>query len=357
MGIVGLAFAGLPFAAAGLSADFTTYPSYADRMTLPSMLPASLIMVGLVAVLGKTRLSRGLLVSLILFSCSAFQVQNESLYRHDWMAQKMLFWQFAWRAPALKQGTSILADGMPGSLYANHSAGLLNMLYKRDDSAGRLDYYFFDLHYLSTEEQARTAMNLRYTPGNSIFGNLRSFKFQGSTAQSLVAWISPSGTLRIVTKDGANEILRCTALCANISPRSRPEELISDAPGLPDGPLLRIFGPEPKHECLYFYQKAELERQLKHWEAVAALGDQVMGQGYKPVDPSEWFPFIDGFARAARYQTAIDLSNRLLEENPDAITPLSSLWLRVERDDNQRSSGLRSALHILGDKLVLKGLQ
>jgi hypothetical protein len=353
LGMVGLGVAELPLVVSGVRAAFTPQSLFADRYTLPFMLPASLTLSCLLAFLGTKRLSRTLLVSLILFAFSAFQVQNGSRYHRDWLTQKSLSWQLAWRAPVLKQGTSIFADGLPGSWCRSHSAGLPNLLYNRDDSAGRLDYFVFDLSMLSVDNLSWGGAKPSYKPGDPITGGLRSFHFQGTTAQSLVSWISPSGTFRIVTQPYANEILRGSALCLNLSHLSQPGEVISDAPGLPKGPLLKIFGSEPKRQWLYFYQRAELERQLKHWDAVAILGDEVMKQGYKPSDPSEWFPFIDGYTRIHRYRTAADISNSVLEECPDALAALSSLWLRVKREDLQNSAELSSALRVLGDKLVL----
>jgi len=357
LGVVGLCVAGLPLAASGLVAEFTAHPSYADRFTLPFMLGASLVLSGLLASRGMSRLSRALFASLVLFAFSAYQVQNTIRYRHDWLAQKSLVWQIAWRAPDLKRGTSVFADGMPGSLFGNHSAGLLNMLYNRDDSAGRLDYFIFDLSQLSIEKLPRAGAKLSYSTGDPIVGRLRGFQFQGNTAQSLVSWISPDGTFRIVAQPYADEILRGSAICFNISSLSQPGEVISDRPGLPEGALLSIFGPEPKHEWVYFYQRAELERQLRHWDVVATLGDEAIKQGYKPVDPSEWFPFIEGYARAHRYRTAADISNDVLEEDPDALAALSSLWLRVKSEGLQNSSELSSALGDLEGKLMPQGRQ
>jgi hypothetical protein len=108
---------------------------------------------------------------------------------------------------------------------------------------------------------------------------------------------------------------------------------------------------------VYFYQRAELERQLRHWDVVATLGDEAIKQGYKPVDPSEWFPFIEGYARAHRYRTAADISNDVLEEDPDALAALSSLWLRVKSEGLQNSSELSSALGDLEGKLMPQGRQ
>src|ERR1019366_1310781 len=145
LGLTGLVVAELPFLASNLGVAFTEHPSFQDRWTLPFMLPASLMLSCLLACLQRRGLSRTLLVSSILFAFRAFQIQNERAYRQDWLAQKALFWQLAWRAPVLKQGTSILVEGMPLSLYGNHTAGTLNLLYNRDDRGGRLDYFIFDL--------------------------------------------------------------------------------------------------------------------------------------------------------------------------------------------------------------------
>jgi hypothetical protein len=92
----------------------------------------------------------------------------------------------AWRAPALKQGTGVFADGMPGSSFGNHSAGLLNLLYNRDDRADRLDYFIFDLSRLSNGKVPWAWAKLSYSPGYPIVGRLRSFQFQGTTAQGLI---------------------------------------------------------------------------------------------------------------------------------------------------------------------------
>ncbi len=237
----------------------------------------------------------------------------------------------------------------------NHSAGVLNLLYNRDDRAGRLNYFIFDLPQLLVEKLSWAGAKLSYRRGDPISGRVRSFQFQGTSAQSLVSWISPSGTLRIVTQTHVNEILRCSALCFNLSRLSQPGEAISDAPALPDGPLLKIFGPESKFQWLYYYQRAELERQLQHWGVVASLGDEAIMLGYKPADPSEWFPFIDGYTRVHRFRTAADITNRVLDESPDALVPLSSLWLRVKREASpQASAELSDILLVLGSKLVLR---
>ena len=168
----------------------------------------------------------------------------------------------------------------------------------------------------------------------------------------MVSWLSPYGTLRVITPSTAGEIVQAPLLCASLAHLSHPEEITTDTQGLPHGPLLKLFGAEPKHEWPYFYQKAELERQLQHWEAVVLLGEDAVKQGYAPTDPSEWFPFIEGYAHAHRYRTAEELTDRVLKASPEAISALSSFWLHCSRECSP-SSELTDTLHRLGDTLIL----
>jgi hypothetical protein len=353
LGIVGMVVAGFPFMVSGQLAIFDPSLSFNDRFTLSFMLPASIILACLITLLGTRTMSGMVTLSLVLFAFSAYQSQNSAFYRRAWSEQRSLFWQIAWRAPVLKRGTSLLVDGTPRSLYGNHSAGTLDLLYGSDAQPDRLSYFMFDLARMSVDEPLWSGVKLSYRPNQPLIGRVRWFEFEGTTTQSVVAWISPTGTFRVVTQPDASEILQGSALNINLSQLSRPEQVISDTPLSPAGPLLRILGPEPKDQWLYFYQKAELQRQLQHWGAVAQLGDEARQKGDEPKDPSEWFPFIDAYIRTHQYHTAASISIKVLIERPDALEPLTSIWHRVKREDTQDSPELREALAALEDSLPL----
>ena len=357
LGIVGLVVGGIPLIVSGQSITFDRYLSFDDRFTLPFMLPASIILAWLFTLLGTKKLTGAVVLSAILFAFSAYQSQNDAIYHRVWLEQRSLFWQIAWRAPVLKQGTSLLVDGTPRPLYGNHSAGTLDMLYGPDTRGGGLNYFMFDLARMSVDEPFWSGKKLSYMPDQPLIGRVRSFQFAGTTAQSVVAWISPAGTFRVVTQPYASEILEGSSLDMNLSQLSHPEQVMGDGSLVPAGPLIKILGPEPKHQWLYFYQKAELQRQLQNWATVAELGDEVREEGDGPKDPSEWFPFIDAYTRTHQYRTAASISLNLLNERPDALEPLTSIWLRVKREDSQNSPELRGALAVLGDKLPLSDSQ
>ena len=298
-----------------------------------------------------------MVVALALCAFSVYQVENGNLYRRDWLTQKSIFWQLAWRAPVLKQGTSIFVDGLPRSVYGNHTAGILNLLYNRDDTAGHLDYFMFDLPDLTANRLPWAGVALSYRPGAPIARSCSAFFVL--RVQRLKAWLHgfPRPARCELSRPAA--WVRSERFCALLQPfaRLQPEGVISDAPTLPDGPLLKILGPEPKHEWLYFYQRAELWTATWQMDAVAELGDEATRRSLTPRDPSEWFPFIDAYTRIHRYQTAANMTIAVLKESPDAMASLSSLWMRVKREDAQNSSDLQNALGALGDKLVLADWQ
>jgi hypothetical protein len=310
------------------------------------MLPACIAVVCLFARYVTGKRSKTIVMALVLFAFSVFQIKSMNSYRHDWLAQKSLFWQMAWRFPGVKPETTIFVDGLPESVNSGETPGLMDMLYKRNDHEGKLDYFMYDMRRVPEGKPS-------YRPASPIIRHLRSFSFLGTTSQSVVSWFSPDGTLRVVTPSTAGEIVNGPLLCASVAHVSHPEEITTATQGVPDGPLLKLFGSEPKHEWQYFYQKADLERQLQHWDAIALLGDDAVKQGYRPTDASEWFPFIDGYAHAHRYRTAEELTETMLKDSPESISALSSLWLRCSRECSPNSEELSDTLRRLGSKLML----
>jgi hypothetical protein len=352
LGLFALCVAGLPVTAGDFVICFDRDAPYGDRFSLPFLLGASMVLAGLIYTVSMKRLARNTILALLVFSCSVFNIEQANQYRQDWQLQKSLCWQLAWRAPSLKLGTSVYLAGAPPSLYRNHAAGLLNLLYIKDDSAGKLDYFIFDLPMLKAEQLTYAEMRLSYKPGDPIGGRLRIFHFAGTNSQSLVCWMSPSGTLRILNPPYEDEVLDDSPLCRNISYLSHPEDVISDTNRLPGGPLLRLMGPEPVHGWFYFYQKAELQRQLGQWQNVVELGEEAKKQQCTPVDASEWLPFVEGYARSKKYAEAVELTNHILDDCPDAVRPLSMIWARVERGEQEKSTRLANALDQLRNRLM-----
>jgi hypothetical protein len=107
----------------------------------------------------------------------------------------------------------------------------------------------------------------------------------------------------------------------------------------------KIYGPEPAHGWCYYFQKADLARQLGDWEEVAALGDKAFKLDDFPNNPVERFVFIEGYAHSGDWERALKLSRESYRVSKDYVGPLlCRLWKRIETettDSPEKSAALR----------------
>jgi hypothetical protein len=93
------------------------------------------------------------------------------------------------------------------------------------------------------------------------------------------------------------------------------------------------YGPEPAHGWCYFFQKADLARQMKDWETVTRLGDDAFALNDYPNDPIERFVFIEGYAHTADWEKAVELSQNSYKVSKSYVGPLlCKLWDRIARE-------------------------
>jgi hypothetical protein len=97
--------------------------------------------------------------------------------------------------------------------------------------------------------------------------------------------------------------------------------------------LPEIYHPEPVHAWCYYFEKADLARQLKDWDQVIKLGDKAFRLNDYPNDPIERFVFIEGYAHDGQWDKAMELSTVSYKVSKDYVGPLlCKLWDRIRRD-------------------------
>jgi hypothetical protein len=89
--------------------------------------------------------------------------------------------------------------------------------------------------------------------------------------------------------------------------------------------------PEPPHSWCYLYEKADLARQVSDWQKVTELGDQAAGSSLKPVDLSEYLPFIEGYAHVLNWDKAGGLS-KAVNTDAELFPSLCATWKRIASD-------------------------
>ncbi len=321
-GLVGILFGRLPSWAANL--PLTLQSSY-DRFMVSLMLGTALLLTGILELIRSERV-RILLASLLVALSVSQQFLNANIFRRDWEGQRAIYWQMAWRIPALQPGTLLLTHEMPLNYETDLSmTAPINWMYAldyqpRDDVPYALIY---------TEKRLGGRVLPELAAGAPVLFPIRTVAFRGSTEAALVIFVPREGCLRVLDPFYANQAVynRQSDFLTDAIHLSDPSRILVDAPS-PQMPAA-LFGKEPAHEWCYFYAKAELARQKGDWESVATLGREADQLGFAPADPFEWLPFIEAYARTGSAQTAEELSREAFAEDAGVRRGLCQLWERV----------------------------
>ena len=322
-----------------------TVGMYSDRFALAGMFGAAILVVLFLDRVLSTKFM--VLVSVVVLSTLAIglhiRVGNE--FRWDWITQQRFFWQMRWRVPDLEPNTPIFADGIFLKYTGDYPTSFaLNLLYPPDEGhLTKLPYWFFELDrgFVHHPDQFLNGMQMK--------GQLRNVSFEGWSLNGIVIDYNPrEGNCLWVVGEGDELIYSLpgiTQKALRLSDLSRmiPEDNES---------IDKLFGDEPDHTWCYYFQKAELARQLENWQQVSKLSDEVTLKGYEPQNRFEWRPFVEGYLRTGKYRAAYDLT---LNANASG-DPVQDLFCRmwIERVSEQPDDQLVMYAELIEDQLLCK---
>jgi hypothetical protein len=319
LGLFLLPFAGAPFWLTGLTISLA-HP--ASRFTLPFMFAVSLIVAGSIALIPSH--FRYIVLAVLIALAAGTQFLWSTDYLRSWQAHKNLFWQLIWRAPGLKPNTLVLMNEEL-SFYADNSLSApLNWIYASNTSADEIGYVLF---YPTNRIDSSLPSLEKNIP---IQYDYIAGRFHGNTSQAVVFYYDPPGCLRLLEPDidFDNHLLSDESLMREASALSNQEQILNDSNAV----MPEIYGPEPQHGWCYYFEKADLARQLGDWEQVAALGDIALQLEPHP-QPVERFVFIEGYARTQNWDQALKLSKESYMFSRRFVGPLlCRLWKRIEMD-------------------------
>src|SRR5215207_385308 len=300
VGLAGRLLGRLPSFAAGL--PLTLQSSY-DRFMISMMLGGSLFAIGLVELLFKNARVRNFVFALLIALGIGQQFFNANIFRRDWAKQQEIYWQLAWRIPALEPNTVLLTHQLPIDYETDLSfTAPINWMYAPGYAGGELPYAL-----LYTEKRLGGASFSSLEANTAITLPIRRVSFQGSTSQVLVIYMPQNGCLRVLDPARGDEI--------TYGRQSRflvDAIRLSDLSNIVDGNRLVAeipFLSEPEHTWCYYFAKAELAYQHGDWNQVVDLMNEASSLGYEPEDPFEWLAFIEAQAFTGNVERAGNLSN------------------------------------------------
>ena len=321
LGLIALLVSGGPYWLAKLEISLG-FPT--NRFTMSFMLGVSLLLTG-VFYLFSARY-RCVIVTLFIALAVGRQAIWADDFRRDWIKQKNMFWQLAWRAPGIEKNTLVFINEDVLNYYADNSlAAQLNWIYNPVQQGDQVPYaLFFPTNRLGgslPELKHDLPIEFTYLVGN----------FSGNTSQALVLYYAPPKCLRVLDPeiDPINRLIPDVSLLRDAALLSSTKRILSEQIAvMPD-----IYGSEPVHNWCYYFQKAELARQIGDWAAVTQLGDEAFALDDYPNDPVERFVYIEGYAHAEDWQKAVEYSIDSYRVSKKYVGPLlCKLWDRIERE-------------------------
>jgi hypothetical protein len=316
LGAIALLAGGLPFWLAG---DQLTVGRWSDRFALGTMLGAVILLVCAVEWFLRSRDRMQLVLTVLLGFSIAAQIYNTNKYRLDWERQRKLYWELAWRIPVLKEGTVIYGPGT-FSRKSSYFDGtyVVNLLFDAEvDKEAR--YAYFDLgHFPHAELMSASSMIQHHRAG----------QFIGSTSRVVAIYFGGSGACaRVLDKVYMDDPLYAHHV-SDLGLFSNLDQIL-DSPN-PPTPDRAIFGAELPHGWCYYFEKADLARQLRDWETVLDLWAEASSLGLEPAQGAEYIPFVEAHASTGRWSEALELSLRALKISPGLEITLCNNWARFD---------------------------
>lgn len=344
--VIALLLAGIPFWLTQIPVGLT-FPN--DRFTLPFVLGVVLFWVSVVMLIPTRRwVQSGVLILAVVLS-AAYQLRTGILFQRDWEQQTRFFWQMTWRIPALEADTIIFAHELPLRYFSDNSlTGGLNWIYS---NSNRQDNSIPYVLYYPTIRVGRAVTAL--TPDEPVLQNLLVGTFYGNTSQSIAIFYQPPACLRVLDPELEPDNWMVPLQVRETIHLTDWNVILPEPERVPPS----IYGTEPEHGWCFYFQKADLARQLGDWDEVKRLGDVAFELDDQPNDPAERFPFIEAYAHLGLWQEAVDMSDQSAAVSPVIHPAICRLWDRIEQetaDSDQKTSAIQRAIEPLECDLTIK---
>ena len=205
------------------------------------------------------------------------------------------WWQVSWRAPTIRAGTTLLAQ-YPFEIGDGDSLiwGPANFIYYPETQNQSPAVIPMSALTLQPETISTLLVGGSVDEVDPVITNA-SFHYDYDNL--LVLALPRAGTcVRVLNPAWPEFSTAESGLTLVSAPLSKVENILpAPQAKVPQPP----FGAEPAHGWCYYYQKADLARQLGDWAEVARLGDAARKERLEAQDAIEWLPFVQAYAFTA----------------------------------------------------------
>lgn len=303
----------------------TSNPLWNDRLAMASMFGAAMMLSGFVFLLFKQNEYPFLFLAVLIALAIGANLRVGLRYKASWEKQQKFYWQLYWRAPQIEENTAFVSDQeFLFYMGAYPTSFAINTLYNNADSSNKTKYWL----YVGGEHLPHGDY---YQAGVPIAFEKYASTFDGNINRTLPIIFEPEAgqCLQILRPQDRNNrnlssLSKQYAGLANIDTIQRHGDQL---------PIEDIFGPEPKHNRCYYYEKAALANQYKDWDEVIRLWQEAEKADLLPYDGVEYVPSIQAFAHTGNWSQAEKLTVKA-NKITDRMSPfLCSIWRNLSYTD------------------------
>jgi len=331
LGALALIIAGGPFWLTELNVSQIGFKS---RFSLPFIFGAVLLLSSLLQLIRKPRWVVTAFLAVTIGLSIGYQIQIQNDFRREWIVQKNLLWQLAWRMPVLEPGTTIFISEMPGSHHITYTilSSMIDWNFQPMLSSRQMDFAV----YYPREVANKGGIVLQ--PEEYFQVDHLGAVFNGNTANSITVQYSKDDTL----------LLSCAHVMSPLMDHNNPflsiEEkkvaifsdlsLITAANVFDSNHLFpEIFGREPEPTHCYYFEKADLAYQLEDWQLAIDIYNQGLSLGESNWIDTELVPVIGSYAHLGEWEKAYSYSVTMASRSYYPIASvICGLWKSLEMD-------------------------
>lgn len=303
-----------------VSGHSVTLADTSDRYTLPTLIPVAIIIVGSVYLITNVKLRVWVLAFLAGISvCTQFL--NTSFYADEYARIKEMWWQAAWRMPQVEQGTMLVIDDIDQAINYNFTGrdyniyGAANLIYQYDSNMDFVKGSYLDDKVVN-----------RMQAGTIILRSFHHIDFTDDYNNSLIVVRQDNACVRVIDNERLELPTGASSDLVIASDFSQVGRIMTEAE--PAMPSESIFGAEPAHGWCYYFEKADLARQMGEYEQVVELFNQAQNQNLSPNNATELYPFIESYIVLGKIDDAQTLVDQALADskliNPEANYKVST---------------------------------
>ncbi len=145
-----------------------------------------------------------------------------------------------------------------------------------------------------------------------------------------MTFYTPPGCVQVIDPQVHQALPRLTESIQAALPISNLDLILKDSQIALEN-YRKLFGGENNADWCYYFEKADLARQLGDWAEVVRLGDEAAKLDLGPNDKfsNELLPFIEGYGRLERWDDAYRLTQAAHQDVPALQEILCLVWQRI----------------------------